>query len=335
MDVVESASSESLSDGSDGAQSGSGSSSSESSTRSGDIGSDSSTGKAQEKHTSDTASQSTGGVSQELDTDFDVVFSEMLEDGGSLREKSILARTTAVVRYLVDLLWVTLWCSVAVVGALLLLAEFVYVGDPSEFRTERGILSGEWWPLFMVDEVFLTFAMMVGLPGSAMWWQIGWKSGHTVFLVYVGVSIFYYVVTSAAKEAMWTIVDKELMQLITLVVILVYAYPSLNVAALRLEKNLDLPKYRRAVMLSFFALSVSVGLYFAVVPPLFLAMKEDWERALLRVLLHPLLWEISLNVLRLVATTQLDPLPDRAVGVACSNIFPSPPPCCMPHTLRR
>jgi hypothetical protein len=159
--------------------------------------------------------------------------------------------------------------------------------------------------------VVLGSIAMFGLPALAMWWHLSWSAVRKVFSIAAPVAIVYMATLYISlDQTLWRNPDRQrFFGPVFSLLAVTFCMTWLFLACRHLERTLGLSSLRKVHMSSIIFLLVAALIYYNILPPLFLGFEEDWQKALLRIFLHPLIFETCYAITRLLAlsVTELPP----------------------------
>jgi hypothetical protein len=222
----------------------------------------------------------------------------LLGDVDSIRELSFIERGKAVARYNVDLFWATLWCTFGAIAVLCFIRFAVY-RDNKLWQDRSGRDPEEYWPLMLWDGTVLATIVSVLIVSNSLWWQFGWPATKKIVLVGTVVSVVFFTPMTVLLDlyvtpAGGTDLGLFLEALGVIVALCVFLFWATG----RLQKTQSIRYLRRKVFFAVLLWVLVMFVYFSFLPPIYLAVDQDWQRALLRILLHPLLFESAASIAR-------------------------------------
>jgi hypothetical protein len=237
----------------------------------------------------------------------DVQAAELAE----LQAAKPFALAVAVVRYLVDLLWVT-FCCISVTCIWFVVLRFtIFSGDMTVHRRERDLA----WQFASVTytSAWIGFISMYGSPAVLIWWHVGWKASRRYIQWWGLIGAIYFLAT---RLVLYFFVqmnlpqDHPLPRYLTSLTSVLFLVVWVLWTTGKIQKQNNLPRFRVKLFLSLLLLLVVGVMYFQLLPPLYFNLTDDWQRALMRVFFHPILFELAYTV-------------QRIVGLSLSELSPS------------
>jgi hypothetical protein len=179
----------------------------------------------------------------------------------------------------------------------------VHRDDPERSQANQWGIAAQW--------ILLGVLAMFGIPALAMWWHLSWRSVRNVFLIAGPVSVAYMsALFISLDQTLWRNPDRRnLFDPAFSLLAVSFAATWLFFACRYLERKLGLTSLRKVHIGSISLLLIAGLIYYNLLPPLFLSLEEDWQKALVRIFLHPLIFETCYATTRLVAlsVTELPP----------------------------
>jgi hypothetical protein len=214
-------------------------------------------------------------------------------------------QSVRVLRYLVDLSVIIYACALVVGGFLALLKVTVYTGDLANFDRER--VPGEQVLLFGYNNVLVGWLLNSGAISLVMWYQTDWRSSWRRLAI-AGTC------TMVLTIALWLVREFLLpSNIVTLLMSVVCVVGLTLFVARHLNRQQRLVHYQWKTLLSIVMIIVAVSVYYLAFATLY-SFEEDWQRALVRLFLHPIVWELAYSSARMVALTQADLRPNSLMA---------------------
>jgi hypothetical protein len=215
-------------------------------------------------------------------------------------EKPRKPPSLAILRFLVDLLWVTLLMAGASVLVCAVLRFSVYAGDLTIPLSERS--EANFWGIVLFQWI-RTWLVMVVVPFLCIWHQYGWSAVKKQFLIWGSLGLIYFLglrvaIAIGARDGL---IPDSLTSVIVALTSVVFALVQLWFVLGAIQKSIGWSGIRPRLLAGIFMWALVNSLYFVVLPPIWLAARHDWERVLIRLLVHPILWELNFSSARMLS----------------------------------
>jgi hypothetical protein len=244
------------------------------------------------------------GVKQDKNFAPELYVMDTLLEEEPLKDQPFLLRAGAVVRYIADLAWITFLCACVSIVALVGTRFLFFNTDPSVERWDLG--AGEHWKLLIFDGLFIPICLLYGCPAFVLWWQVGWVPSRRQLGMWLVICTIALAVTKILAEFFVQPVLPAAYRIIVgangVAIVLSFSYFS----ARTVGKQMGLHKYGRKFAGNLFLLVLASYAYYTVLPRVYFTLSSDLERAVMRVFVHPIVWELTYTIARIVSLTERD-----------------------------
>jgi hypothetical protein len=238
-------------------------------------------------------------------------FEELNAERLSLASKRPVDKALTIIRYLVDMFRVSLACVTVVVGMLVIIRLTAYREKVSpDLSSDAPFVYGA---AVFLDLFLVAFLLQVGTVALVLWYQLSWKRSRRRLLICAALGVVGVV---AQRLIRWYLIPSAVVIFVGAVFVV---FPMIFFVGKGAEKDLGMKNYASKSTLATALLFASVSLYFLLIDRI-LSYKEDWQRALLRLFVHPILWELAYFASRVVALSQHD-LPPAALMAIPTYVF--------------